>query len=168
MEKWQATGRHSHADATQFISTQAQIASLCGLIQLCRDHYLAAAKGLSVDNLQALRHAPLLGMPSLFHEATLRELNEKHRKALQTKGLMQSTSKKEPSSQRTSDTCSKPTYDNFAPHWSVTRVVFPVVSASCSGPPIASGCRGTPHMSVHRTPPPPLSKTHRTRRSSFP
>ena len=31
--------------------TQAQIASLCGLIQLCRDHLMAAAKGLSVDDL---------------------------------------------------------------------------------------------------------------------
>ena len=57
--------QHSLSRAVKCI-TQAQIASLCGLIQLRRDHYLAAAKGLSVDDLQALRHAPLLGMPSLF------------------------------------------------------------------------------------------------------
>ena len=134
--------QHSLSRAVKCI-TQAQIASLCGLIQLRRDHCLATAKGLSVDDLQALRHAPLLGMPSLFPEATLRELNEKHHKALQTKALMQSTSKKEPSSQRKPDTRSKPAYDDFAPHWSVSHVdVLPVVGASCSGPPPASGCPG--------------------------
>ena len=110
--------QHSLSRAVKCI-TQAQIASLCGLIQLRRDHHLAAAKGFSVDDLQALRHAPILGMPSLFPEATLRELNEKHHKALQTKALMQS--KKESSSQRKSDSRPKPAYDDFAPHWLVSQ-----------------------------------------------
>ena len=128
------------------MDNQAQIASLCGLIQLRRDHHLAAAKGLLVDNLQALR---------------------------QTKALMQSTSKKERSSQRKPDTCSKPIYDDFAPHLSVPPVVFPVVGASCSGPPTDSGCPGdsshecpqdtpssflknTPHSEVFFFPTPPV------------
>ena len=92
--------QHSLSRAVKCI-TQAQIASLCGLIQLRRDHHLAAAKELSVDDLPALRHAPLLGIPSLFPEATLRELNEKHHKALQTKALMQSTSNRPPRENQT-------------------------------------------------------------------
>ena len=84
--------------------TQAQIASLCGFTQLCSNHHLAVAKRLSVDDLQTLRHAPLLRMPSACPEAMLHELNEKHHKALQTKDLMQCTSKKEPSSQKKPDT----------------------------------------------------------------
>ena len=159
--------QHSLSRAVKCI-TQAQMASLCGLIQLRRDHYLAAAKGLSVDDLQALRHAPLLGMPSLFPDATLRELNEKHHKALQTKALMQSTAKKESSSQRKSDSRPKPPYDDFAPHWSVEPVLDTVVGASPPGPPTASGCLGDSPKSVHKTLPPLLSKLRCTRRSSFP
>ena len=69
---------------------QAQIAAVGGLTQLRRDHYLSAAKGLSVDYLRELRHPPILGLSTLFPEASLRELNEKHHKALQTKALLQS------------------------------------------------------------------------------
>ena len=59
------------------------------------NHYLSAAKGLSVDDLRELRHAPVLGLSTLFPDASLWELNEKHHKALQTKALLQSTTKKE-------------------------------------------------------------------------
>ena len=33
---------------------QAQVATLCGLIQLRRDHYLASAQGLQTQEIQSL------------------------------------------------------------------------------------------------------------------
>ena len=63
---------------------QAQVASLCGSIQLRRDHHLSVAKGLSSDDIQLLRHLPLFGLPRLFPDATLRDIDDKFTNGLTT------------------------------------------------------------------------------------
>ena len=60
--------RHSLSRAVK-CAIQAQIAAVGGLTQLRRDHYLSAAKGLSVDDLRELRHSPILGLLTLFLSA---------------------------------------------------------------------------------------------------
>ena len=73
---------------------QAQVATLCGLIQLRRDHYLALVKGLQTQEIQTLRNLPLLGLVRLFPDATLRDIDSAVTKGLTTKALVQSTSGK--------------------------------------------------------------------------
>ena len=109
--------RHSLSRAVK-CAIQAQIAAVGGLTQLRRDHYLSAAKGLSVDDLRELRHSPILGLLTLFPEASLRELNEKHHKALQTKALLQSTTKKE--TPKKAVPRPKQSYDNSQQTWCVS------------------------------------------------
>ena len=119
---------------------QTQIEAVGGLTQLRRDHYLSAAKGLSVDDLRELRHAPVLGLSTLFPDASLRELNEKHHKALQTKALLQSTTKKETPKKAVARP--KPSYDNSQQNWCVSQpacvlssVASVVVSEDAQGSP---------------------------------
>ena len=101
--------RHSLSCAVK-CAIQAQIAAVGGLTQLRRDHYFSAAKGLSVDDLSKLRHSPVLILPTLFPDASLRKLNVKHHKALQTKALLQSTTKKK--TPKKAVTRPKPSNDN--------------------------------------------------------
>ena len=109
--------RHSLLRAVK-CAIQAQIAAVGGLTQLRRDHYLSAAKGLSVDDLRELRHSPILGLLTPLPEASLRELNEKHHKALQTKALLQSTTKKE--TPKKAVPRPKQSYDNSQQTWCVS------------------------------------------------
>ena len=67
---------------------QIQVATTCGLLQLRRDHVLAAVRGLSVDNIQRLRHAPILEETKLFPPELLKELNEVNYQSLQTRALL--------------------------------------------------------------------------------
>ena len=67
---------------------QVQVASTCGLVQLRRDHYLAGVRGLSVEEVQSLRHAPWLGDEKLFPSELLKELSESNFKSLQTRALL--------------------------------------------------------------------------------
>ena len=70
---------------------QMQVVSTCGLIQLRRDHHLSSVRGLSVDNVQALRHAPVIGDSKLFPAALLKEMNDANYQSLQTKALLRAT-----------------------------------------------------------------------------
>ena len=67
---------------------QIQVAMTCGLLQLRRDHVLTAVRGLSVDNIQRLRHAPILEETKLFPPELLKELNEVNYQSLQTRALL--------------------------------------------------------------------------------
>ena len=67
---------------------QAQVASLCGSIQLRRDHHLSVAKGLSSDDIQLLRHSALFGLPWLFSDDTLCDIDNNFTKGLTTKALL--------------------------------------------------------------------------------
>ena len=131
--------RHSLSRAVK-CAIQAQIAAVGGLTQLRRDHYLSAPKGLSVDDLRELRHSPVLGLPTLFPDASLRELKEKHHKALQTKALLQCTTKKETPKKAVAR--AKPSYDNSPQNWCVAQpacglssVASAVVSEDAKGSP---------------------------------
>ena len=111
-----------------------------GLTQLRRDHYLSAAKGLSVDDLRELRHSPIIGLSTLFPEAALRELNEKHHKALQTKALFQSTTRKE--TPKKAVTRPKPSYDHSQQNWCVFAPAC--VFSSVASLVVSEGVRGSP------------------------
>ena len=104
---------------------------------------------MSVDDLRELRHSSVMGLPTLFLEASLRELNEKHHKALQTKALLQSTTKKE--TPKKAVTRPKPSYDNSQqnccvpqPACVLSSVASVVVSENAQGSPgdplPSSGC----------------------------
>ena len=85
--------RMSITRAVKF-AMQAQVSSFYESIQLRRDHHLSVAKELSTDDIQLLRHSPLLGLPLRFLDATLPEIDVKFTKCLTTKALLQSTTKK--------------------------------------------------------------------------
>ena len=74
---------------------QAQVAFLCGLIKLRRDHFLASAKCLQTQLIQTLRNSQLLGLARVSLDATLRDIDSAVTKSLTTKALVQCTSKKD-------------------------------------------------------------------------
>ena len=67
---------------------QTQTLSLCALLQARRDHVLAHARGLSIDHIQKLRHAPLLSAAKLFPAELLRTINDANVQTLQTRALL--------------------------------------------------------------------------------
>ena len=67
---------------------QLQVVSTCELIQARRDHHLAGVRGLSVDNIQRLRHARILDDQRLFPTQLLKELNDVNYQHLQTRALL--------------------------------------------------------------------------------
>ena len=116
---------------------QAQVATLCGLIQLRRDHYLASAKGLQTQELQTLRHSPLLGLTRLFPDATLRDIDSAVTKGLTTKALVQSTSRKDGAAgdaKKKNPRSKQASFDNFQQNWSVSRDSLSVFSTSPDPP----------------------------------
>ena len=75
---------------SSFVKTimQTQVAVTFGCLQLRRDHYLHAAKGLSADAIQRLRHAPALSATTLFPRDLMATLNDVNYQSLQTKALL--------------------------------------------------------------------------------
>ena len=67
---------------------QAQVATMCGALQLRRDQYLTVVKGLSVDNIQRLRHAEVIGESKIFPMSLIKELNEVNYQSLQTRAIL--------------------------------------------------------------------------------
>ena len=55
---------------------QLQTATLCQWVQVRRDHWLAKASQVSPPDMQALRHAPLVGTQHLFPIETLERVNK--------------------------------------------------------------------------------------------
>ena len=74
---------------------QAQVACVGGQIQARRDQFLAHAKGLTVEELQQLRHATVTEGDKLFPTELMKEIDAQHRQSLQTKALMKTTTKAE-------------------------------------------------------------------------
>ena len=64
------------------------MASMCGALQLRRDQYLTVVKGLSVDNIQRLRHAEVIGEPKIFPMSLIKELNDVNYQSLQTRAIL--------------------------------------------------------------------------------
>ena len=70
---------------------QSLVSTLCGFMQMRRDQYLMGARGLSIENIQTLRHAPWADQPKIFPAQLLHKLNEVNYQSLQTRALLRAT-----------------------------------------------------------------------------
>ena len=73
---------------------QLQVVSACSLLHLRRDHHLAAVRGLSVDLIQRLLHAPVVDEVKLFPADMLKEINDANYQSLQTRAILKATRSK--------------------------------------------------------------------------
>lgn len=70
---------------------QSLVSTLCGMLQMRRDQYLAVARGLTVENIQQLRHAAWAEQPKIFPTELLKSLNDVNYQSLQTRALLRAT-----------------------------------------------------------------------------
>ena len=92
---------------------QAQVASVGGQLQARRDQFLSHAKGLSVEEMQQLRHAPISEADKLFPTELMKEIDAQHRQSLQTKALMKTTTKAESKDSGQKKDFKKQNYNNY-------------------------------------------------------
>ena len=128
---------------------QLQVVSACSLLHLRRDHHLAAVRGLSVDLVQRLRHAPVVGEAKLFPSDMLKEINDANYQSLQTRAILKATRSEGSSATARKNQDQRPgfAYNNYLPqhqprrdnygfnrYFSVVKSRIPVTSCSSSAP----------------------------------
>ena len=62
---------------------QLQASSVCQWVQARRDHWLARASNISSRDVQALRHAPIVGVQNLFPSTVMEQVDDATNKSMQ-------------------------------------------------------------------------------------
>ena len=134
---------------------QMQVVTTCELIQARRDHHLAGVRGLSVDNIQRLRHAPILEGSKIFPSEMLRELNDVNYQSLQTRALLRAykpDNRQGGSRYKEGQGGYNNSYNNYnqqrggynqSPHWYVQQSSIPVLTTR--SPPVFTKNKGGGH-----------------------
>ena len=77
----------AHMSRAVKASLQMQIGQLCNVILFRRDHFIAAAKGLSKDQIITLRSGNFLGSKGIFCEKVLADINIANKDLLNAKAM---------------------------------------------------------------------------------
>ena len=77
----------SHMSRAVKASLQIQIGLLCNVVLFRRDHFISAARGLSKDQIIALRTGSFLGLKGIFDDKLLSEINVANKDALNARAM---------------------------------------------------------------------------------